>query len=130
MVDQPRKCGTCLKLIYYISLSGIVVLGYFTLLAFIAPKQLKIQKDSVGTARVSLIASVIFYVVIALILRITVMRSPPGPPQHIQKKGTEDHQKSFIEMANRNVQVRRRSDARAPSVNNLTPMSDRDRQRQ
>ena len=90
-----------LKVTYYISLSAIFVLvilshqGYFTMLAFVEPRNLKINPKNVTESRVALIISVVFYFILCVTLKLTVMR------QAISK----DH----IDLVKREIEMQRRN---------------------
>lgn len=71
------------------------------MLAFVEPRILKINKDHLGAARGGIIASIVFYAVLALLLRCTVMR-------------TTLH-KDHISLVKREVEMQRR-----PSVSYLS----------
>ena len=63
----------CVLLYFIISITAVVVLGYFTILAFVNPDVLKIKntEETRKNSRIALTMSTIFYAILMFFLGIT-----------------------------------------------------------
>lgn len=69
---MASKLWTFLNLLHWISVSAMVVLGYFSFLSMVEPRLLGIQSKHLANARGAILGGLISYIIIFVVSKVTI----------------------------------------------------------